>query len=372
MITLHANHADKRECSIFKMFSREIVGGDKENNPDCKLLDLKTAFSEPIDKLMKREKQGVLKDTVILPACGAVAIRINSDNPGVWFFHCHIEWHLHDGLAAIINHPPSDSKPMETGKNQTVGCIVFDDSSESECSRNESTWKTNKEVKILNCYSDMGGTCIPVTDLTSLHERELLDSFYFHTYDVGDSTSPSFHFEVSIDRALFYENSIPCEAAVKSSSRSNFDSGTLILSLPTAKSVTIILRVQSKMKPDKAFAEQHPMHMHGHHFEVLEIVGGDKENNPDCKLLDLKTAFSEPIDKLMKREKQGVLKDTVILPACGAVAIRINSDNPGVWFFHCHIEWHLHDGLAAIINEGDFMFHQTSFPSGYPTCNKDF
>ena len=268
-----------------------------------------------------------------------------------------------------------EDHPPETGKNQTVGCIVFDDSSKSECVRNESTWKTNKEVQILNCYSDMGGTCIPVTDLTSLHKRKLLDSFYFHTYDVGDNyvhdqRRGDFHFEVSIDRALFYNNSIPCEAAVKSSSRNHFDNETVILSLPTAKSVTIILRVQSNQPPDDAFAEQHPMHMHGHHFEVLEIVGGDKENNPDCKLLDLKTAFSEPIDKLMKREKQGVLKDTVILPACGAVAIRINSDNPGVWFFHCHIEWHLHHGLAVVIDEGNYMFsrNKSSLPGDYPIC----
>ena len=124
------------------------------------------------------------------------------------------------------------------------------------------------------------------------------------------------------------------------------------------------------MSSDKAHDEQHPMHMHGHHFEVLEIVSVDKENNPDCKLLDPDTAFSEPIDKLMRREKQGVLKETVILPASGAVAIRINSDNPGVWFFHCHIEWHLHHGLAAVIDEGNYIFSrkEASLPGDHPIC----
>ncbi|KAI8844847.1 multicopper oxidase-domain-containing protein [Chytridium lagenaria] len=26
-------------------------------------------------------------------------IRFVADNPGVWFFHCHIEWHIQAGLA---------------------------------------------------------------------------------------------------------------------------------------------------------------------------------------------------------------------------------------------------------------------------------
>ena len=72
----------------------------------------------------------------------------------------------------------------------------------------------------------------------------------------------------------------------------------------------------------------------------------------------------------MKRQKQGVLKDTVILPAGGAVALRINSDNPGVWFFHCHIHIHLLSGLAFVLNEGNFMHSQITqeLPVDYPSC----
>ena len=227
-----------------------------------------------------------------------------------------------------------------------------------------------KSTDILNCYSDVeviGGDCVPVTELVPTVKRNHIPAVAYHTYDIRYNSDVDVDgFQISIDSGKFKKNTIPLRSILEKTSKEDQEkirNKTNILSLPAEKSVTIIIRSQTNFS-------FHPMHMHGHHFEVLEIVGGDKENNPDCKLLDLNTAFSEPIDKLMKREKQGVLKDTVILPACGAVAIRINSDNPGVWFFHCHIDKHMYKGLAAVIDENNFMFHQTSFPLDYPSCSK--
>ena len=34
-----------------------------------------------------------IKDTVITPAAGYTVIQFVADNPGWWFFHCHIEYH---------------------------------------------------------------------------------------------------------------------------------------------------------------------------------------------------------------------------------------------------------------------------------------
>jgi iron transport multicopper oxidase len=31
-----------------------------------------------------------------------------SDNPGIWLFHCHIEWHLASGLIATLIEAPLD------------------------------------------------------------------------------------------------------------------------------------------------------------------------------------------------------------------------------------------------------------------------
>jgi iron transport multicopper oxidase len=40
-------------------------------------------------------------------------------------------------------------------------------------------------------------------------------------------------------------------------------------------------------------------------------------------------------------------------------------DNPGVWFFHCHIEWHLEVGLAIQLIEAPLLAQQqaASIPS---------
>ena len=226
------------------------------------------------------------------------------------------------------------------------------------------------ETRVLNCYNFSesyvanNGTCIPVTNLTStkiIHHFDKFDAV--QTYDIGDAgEKQTFHFNVALNGGKALKNRIPCHALIKRSSQNIYPGGTAIMALPTNKSVTIMLRVQSNN--DKPGGGIHPMHMHGHHYEVLGIANG--ENNQECKLHSAEHYFGETIKELEKRK--GVLKDTVVLPVCGAVVLRINTDNPGVWFFHCHIDWHLHHGLAAVINEGNYMFSQTEFPDDYPSC----
>lgn len=39
---------------------------------------------------------------------GNIVLRFVADNPGIWLFHCHIEWHLLTGLAATFVEAPLD------------------------------------------------------------------------------------------------------------------------------------------------------------------------------------------------------------------------------------------------------------------------
>ena len=54
---------------------------------------------------------------------------------------------------------------------------------------------------------------------------------------------------------------------------------------------------------------------------------------------------------LNENDIQFVRKDTVIVPYGGYTVIRFVVDNPGWWFFHCHIEIHQLEGMAAVFNE---------------------
>lgn len=84
----------------------------------------------------------------------------------------------------------------------------------------------------------------------------------------------------------------------------------------------------------------HPFHLHGHSFYLLASASGEKKS-PINSLTDLKQ-LSQPI-----------FKDTISVPRFGGVQIYFNADNPGWWFFHCHIEWHLAAGMAILFKEGD-------------------
>lgn len=73
----------------------------------------------------------------------------------------------------------------------------------------------------------------------------------------------------------------------------------------------------------------HPFHLHGHSFRVL--------GKPEAMNL------TDP-----------PLKDTVAVPAKSALALQFVANNPGRWFFHCHIEWHLAAGMARVVEVRPF------------------
>lgn len=70
-------------------------------------------------------------------------------------------------------------------------------------------------------------------------------------------------------------------------------------------------------------AKWHPMHLHGHHFQVLTPTG------------------------------RGPVKDTVAVAARGGVvAFDFLATNPGDWLFHCHNHHHMEDGMVRVVRYG--------------------
>lgn len=77
----------------------------------------------------------------------------------------------------------------------------------------------------------------------------------------------------------------------------------------------------------------HPMHLHGHRFQV--VARGPGQWNGDD------TYF--PVNPLKR--------DTAVTQPGGHLVLRFKADNPGVWAFHCHMEWHVEAGMRITLIE---------------------
>jgi FtsP/CotA-like multicopper oxidase with cupredoxin domain len=64
----------------------------------------------------------------------------------------------------------------------------------------------------------------------------------------------------------------------------------------------------------------HPIHLHGHVFQVVAIDG---------------------------RPLHGAVRDTVLVSPGGRVRIAFDADNPGRWAFHCHNLYHMETGMMT-------------------------
>ncbi|GBC00009.1 hypothetical protein RclHR1_03700016 [Rhizophagus clarus] len=78
----------------------------------------------------------------------------------------------------------------------------------------------------------------------------------------------------------------------------------------------------------------HPFHMHGHSFAIMFV--GEKGQLPNESKYD---------------KRNPIVRDTVTIPGNGFLVIRFITDNPGIWAFHCHIEWHVELGMVMQLIE---------------------
>ena len=90
---------------------------------------------------------------------------------------------------------------------------------------------------------------------------------------------------------------------------------------------------------------QHPMHLHGSNFYVLHEGPGQWDGH----------TIVEP-ENPMRRDVQ-------IVRPYGHLVLQFDSNNPGVWPFHCHIAWHTSGGfLEQFVVQPDAL-RQMQVPS---------
>ena len=76
----------------------------------------------------------VLTLPVVIPANGYVVLRFRADNPGVWFFHCHIDLHLVGGMAATFIEAPEVLQATQSIPAAGVGlCAAVGKAASGNC-----------------------------------------------------------------------------------------------------------------------------------------------------------------------------------------------------------------------------------------------
>ncbi|KAK6922973.1 Multicopper oxidase, N-terminal [Dillenia turbinata] len=121
----------------------------------------------------------------------------------------------------------------------------------------------------------------------------------------------------------------------KVQNNTNATSSNSIYRLKFNTTIDIILQNANTMTPNNS--ETHPWHLHGHDFWVLGYGEGKFDIKNDPKKYNL-------INPIMK--------NTVPVHPYSWTALRFQSDNPGVWAFHCHIESHFYMGMGVVFEEG--------------------
>lgn len=86
----------------------------------------------------------------------------------------------------------------------------------------------------------------------------------------------------------------------------------------------------------------HPFHLHGHAFQVINRY---KEIPETEDPVPFNESDHDPFPEYP------MIRDTLYVRPQSHFVIRFKADHPGVWFFHCHLEWHLEQGLAIVLIE---------------------
>ncbi|WNF20890.1 multicopper oxidase family protein [Mesobacillus jeotgali] len=202
-----------------------------------------------------------LKDQVISIAPGErYDIEFTANNPGEWFIECHGDMEGSSGMNTKIQYENSTDSADKSNKSEDLPEFSYMNYGGSEKGEFSLDQKYDIEYKM-----DLN---------TTMDGNEM-------AYTINGKTFPE-------------TDSI------------NVEEGDL---------VKVTLTNNSMM-------DDHPMHLHGHFFQVLSKNGKPVEGAP-------------------------IMKDTINLKPGDEYVVAFKADNPGNWLFHCH---DLHHATAGMVN----------------------
>jgi len=105
----------------------------------------------------------------------------------------------------------------------------------------------------------------------------------------------------------------------------------------------------------------HPFHLHGHQFQVV----ARPNDHPKAPV-----SYNGDSSKFPRVPMR---RDTVQVMENNYLVLRYRANNPGVFLFHCHIEFHVEAGLTATMIEAPLQLQQQQqIPADHlATCKAD-
>ena len=206
-------------------------------------------------------------DAIEIGAGERYDVEVITNNPGVWALHCVRPGHAEHGLKTLVRYEGVADEGHESADTRNTGGFrVWPDSILSQRPAAGKTTRPDKQFQLtLSGGMMMGG---------------MMEGGGENTWTINGKT---------------YPNTDPL--VVKQGDR-----------------VRVRLFNMSM--------EDHPMHLHGHSFTVLEYGG-------------------RPITPMVR--------DTLTVRHMESYDIEFVADNPGIWFFHCHNAEHMEGGLITLV-----------------------
>ncbi|KAF2673663.1 multicopper oxidase [Microthyrium microscopicum] len=201
----------------------------------------------------------------------------------------------------------------------TTGWLVYDDS------------KPKPAPKVLDTFDDFDDfTLVPQDRLPRFPEPDHTITLDLYMDNLGDGANYAF-----FSGQTYVSPKVPTIYSVMTlgedaANVSVYGDNTNAYILEKGQVIEVIINNQDPGK--------HPVHLHGHNFQVVAREAADTGDAP-ANLTDAGTPGLP-----MRR-------DTITLWPTSYARVRFIADNPGVWLFHCHIEWHTISGLIATFIE---------------------
>ncbi|TMW57709.1 hypothetical protein Poli38472_014314 [Pythium oligandrum] len=230
-----------------------------------------------------------------------------------------------------LNPPPSGFNP------NGLAIVEYGNQQQYHLEPTSSPWDDAAKVTI----PEFGFKPLQAPELVADPERHIV-SFTMTTTE----ENPAFLAYISIDGSAQESFVMPPRPTLF-----EIASGLPTSKLPTSSNALAIKlgRQIEVVLINRSNSGQHPFHLHGHAVWVLgsgTMPSADSVpeglNLVDPMLRDVYTVPPCPVNS-SSGECDGV----------GFLVLRFNTDNPGVWMLHCHINQHLELGLAMLIVEGE-------------------